>query len=121
VLDTAVRETETGPVPALVFVGDAFEESKRDMRTPSAMLGQKGTPCFMFQEGGDWSTAKAFKEIAKLSGRLYASFDASASERLREQLKAILSTIGQFATAGGDTRLAIEHARVWLSRALVVK
>jgi hypothetical protein len=90
VLDTAVRETETGPVRALVFVADAFEESKRDMREPAAMLGQKGTPCFMFQEGGDWSTAKAFKEIAKLSGGLYASFDASASERLREQLKAIL-------------------------------
>jgi hypothetical protein len=121
VLSHALKETESSPVRALVFVGDAFEESRRAMREPAAMLGQKGTPVFMFQEGEDYSTAKAFKEIAELSGGLYAAFDAGASARLKEQLKTILRTVGQFATAGGDTKLAIAQARQSLSRALTLR
>jgi hypothetical protein len=121
VLSHALKETESSPVRALVFVGDAFEENRRAMREPAAMLGQKGTPVFMFQEGEDYSTAKAFKEIAELSGGLYAAFDAGASARLKEQLKTILRTVGQFATAGGDTKLAIAQARKSLSRALMLR
>jgi hypothetical protein len=121
VLSHALKETESSPVRALVFVGDAFEESRRAMREPAAMLGQKGTPVFMFQEGEDYGTAKAFKEIAELSGGLYAAFDARASARLKEQLKTILRTVGRFATAGGDTKLAIAQARESLSRALTLR
>jgi hypothetical protein len=121
VLSHALKETESSPVRALVFVGDAFEESRRAMREPAAMLGQKGTPVFMFQEGEDYSTAKAFKEIADLSGGLYAAFDGGASARLKEQLKTILRTVGQFATAGGDAKLAIAQARESLSRALTLR
>ena len=48
----ARRETEACKVSALVFVGDALEESIDELCTKAGELGLRGLPVFMFQEGG---------------------------------------------------------------------
>src|SRR5215468_10970507 len=53
VLAHARRETEQARVQALVFVGDAMEESIDRLSATAGELGLLGVPAFMFQEGHD--------------------------------------------------------------------
>ena len=68
VLDHALKETDREPVSALVFVGDCVEEEIDGLCDRAARLGIKGVPAFLFHEGGDPVAARAFSEIARLSG-----------------------------------------------------
>jgi hypothetical protein len=123
VLAHALKETQAQRMRGLVYVGDQFEESIGDMRGEATALGKLETPVFMFQEGDDKQVAKAFMEIAHLSGGVYASFDASSPDRLKGQLKDILRTVGHFVATKGDTKQAVDRARLTLSRSrdLVVR
>ena len=61
-------------VQALVFVGDAMEEAIDDLCAAAGELGLLGVPAFMFQEGDDAITERAFREIARLSRGAYCRF-----------------------------------------------
>src|SRR5215831_9875115 len=63
VLEHAQRESERGKVSALVFVGDACEESRDELAPAAAALGRTGIPAFMFQEGDDADVKRVFCEI----------------------------------------------------------
>ena len=56
-------------VQAVVFVGDAMEESLDDLCSRAGELGLLGVPAFMFQEGDDPVAEQAFREIARLTAR----------------------------------------------------
>lgn len=88
VLTNARRQAEQGPVAALVFVGDAFEEDIDRVCHKAGELGLLGVPALMFQEGADPAASRAFGEIAKLTGGAHCSFDPSSAETLRELLRA---------------------------------
>ena len=89
VLKRAIKETQQEKVGALVFVGDAIEEDIDDLGHLAGQLGLLGLPCFMFHEGHDLATAKAFKQIARLSGGAYVPFDATSARQLRDLLSAV--------------------------------
>ena len=88
VLSEARREAVASGVRAVVFVGDAMEESVDDLCAKAGELGMLKVPVFMFQEGHDSTAEHAFREIARLSGGAWCRFDPGAAAQLRELLRA---------------------------------
>jgi hypothetical protein len=113
VLSETRREAVASGVRAVVFVGDAMEESVDDLCAKAGELGLLKVPVFMFQEGGDAIAEQAFREIARLTGGAYCRFDPGAAAQLRELLRAAAAYAagGRQAllelskTAGGAARL----------------
>lgn len=83
-------------VGALVYVGDAMEESSETLARLAGELGLLGVKAFMFQEGHDPVAEEMFRRIAALSGGAYAAFDANAAKRL----KALLGAAAAYAAGG---------------------
>lgn len=88
VLSEARREAVAAGVRAVVFVGDAMEESADDLCVKAGELGMLKVPVFMFQEGHDPTAERTFREIARLSGGAWCRFDPGAAGQLRELLRA---------------------------------
>jgi hypothetical protein len=88
VLSEARREAVASGVRAVVFVGDAMEESVDELCTKAGELGLLKVPVFMFQEGHDETVEQAFREIARLTGGAWCKFDPGAAAQLRELLRA---------------------------------
>lgn len=89
VLNHANRETAKTKVQALVFIGDALEESVDHLCHLAGELGLKGVRCFFFQEGYDIATERAFREIARLSGGAYFRLGPDSARELAELLGAV--------------------------------
>jgi hypothetical protein len=96
VLRHALDEARKGRVHALVFVGDCMEEDVDALCALAGELGLMGVPAFVFHEGEDAVAARAFAQIAKLSGGACCRFDPSAPE----QLRALLRAVAVFAAGG---------------------
>jgi hypothetical protein len=100
VLEHAARAARAAPVGALVLVGDAAEEDLDRLCHLAGDLALHGTRAFCFHEGHDPAAARAFREIARLTGGAYLPFDVRAAAELR----ALLGAVGAYA-AGGRTAL----------------
>lgn len=100
-LSHTLRETEQQKVDALVFVGDVVEEDIDELGHKAGQLGLVGTPVFIFHEGGEPVSRRAFEQVARLSGGAYCSFDAGSAQQLRE----LLAAVAVF-SAGGRRALA---------------
>jgi len=85
----ALKETRSQKVDALVFVGDVVEEDIDELGHVAGQLGLVGTPVFVFHEGGEATSRRAFEQIAKLSGGACCGFDAGSAQQLRELLAAV--------------------------------
>lgn len=101
VLEHVRGEMKRARIGALVYVGDAMEENADTLCAIAGELGLLGLKAFMFHEGGDPDAARAFKEIARLTGGAYAPFDAGAPGRLA----GLLAAAAAYAAGG---RLALE-------------
>src|SRR5579864_7200596 len=88
-LSHAIAESKKRRVHALVFVGDAMEESADRLCQLAGELGLLGTPIFVFHEGNDRVAGAAFRQIAKLSRGAYFSFDTASAGRLKDLLAAV--------------------------------
>jgi hypothetical protein len=117
VLEHVRSEARQAPVGALVFVGDAMEERMDDLAAIAGELGLLGVKAFMFHEGADTDAARAFGEIARLTGGAYAAFDASAPARLA----ALLAAAAAYAAGGRPAleRQALDGGEV--ARALLIQ
>lgn len=100
VLHHAQSEVRQGRVDALIFVGDAMEESRDVLAGLSGELGLLGVPAFVFQEGRDPAAEASFRDIARLTGGAWCPFDASSPQLLHD----LLSAVAVFA-AGGRSAL----------------
>lgn len=96
VLEHAVAEGRRSRVNALVFVGDCMEEDVDRLAHLAGEMGLLGLPAFVFHEGGDPTAARAFQEIARLSGGAYCRFDTGSAQQLRD----LLSAVAVFAAGG---------------------
>ncbi|HZT51530.1 MAG TPA: VWA domain-containing protein [Stellaceae bacterium] len=101
VLGHALNAAAEGQVNAVVFVGDAMEESLDTLLGLAGELGLRGVPVFLFHEGGDPVVARGFKEIARVTRGAYCPFDAASAD----QLRALLGAVAAYA-AGGRRALA---------------
>ena len=84
------------PVRALVFVGDACEESEDELLSLAGQCGLRKLPLFIFQEGRDERAHVTFKNMAKLSGGATIPFDIDSARRLR----GLLAAVARFARGG---------------------
>jgi hypothetical protein len=89
VLAHAITETKRNKVSALVFVGDAMEESADVLCGLAGELGSLGVPIFIFQEGTLHAATSTFRQLAQLSGGAHLSFDLAAIDRLKQLLAAV--------------------------------
>ncbi|WP_407152067.1 VWA domain-containing protein [Bradyrhizobium sp. ORS 86] len=103
VLSEARREAVAAGVRAVVFVGDAMEESVDELCAKAGELGLLKVPVFMFQEGRDAVAEQAFREIARLTGGAWCRFDPGAAAQLRELLRAAAA----YAAGGRDALLQL--------------
>ncbi|MBB4210678.1 VWA domain-containing protein [Rhodothalassium salexigens] len=101
VLDRVDREARDAPVDAVVYVGDCCEEDPDRLCAKAARLAARGTPLFMFHEGGNPLAGQVFRELARLTGGGYAPFDPSSPAQLRSLLRA-----AAVYAAGGVTALS---------------
>ena len=116
ILAHARRENAKGKVAAMVFVGDALEESLDELAAKAGELGLLGVRVFVFQEGRDPIVERGFREIARLTGGAYARFDTNAAGQLRELLRAVaiyaVGGVKALADKGGSGgRLLLEQLR----------
>jgi hypothetical protein len=98
VLAHAGAENARQRVQALVFVGDAMEETPADLYDAARGLG---LPAFLFQEGDDPEATRTFHEIARLTGGAHCRFDPGSARQLGELLRAVAAFV-----AGGVKALA---------------
>ncbi len=89
VLKHAACEAASAKVGALVYVGDAMEESADELCNLAAQLGMLSVPVFLFQEGQDGEARACFKEIARLTRGATCRFGPGAAAQLRELLEAV--------------------------------
>ncbi|HEY0328327.1 MAG TPA: VWA domain-containing protein [Rhodopseudomonas sp.] len=88
VLSEARRDAVAAGVRAVVFVGDAMEESADQLCVKAGELGLLKVPVFLFQEGHDAAAEQTFREIARLTGGAWCRFDPGAATQLRDLLRA---------------------------------
>jgi hypothetical protein len=81
-------EQAEAPLGAFVYVGDSMEENPDELGRLAGELGLLGVKGFMFHEGGNASAAACFKDIARLTGGAFATFDSNSPSRLAGLLKA---------------------------------
>jgi len=105
VLRHAAAEAGKGKVNALVYVGDCMEESADLLADLAGQLGLLGVPAFVFQEGVEPVARRAFREVARVSGGAYASFDSSSAKVLRDLLTAVA------VYAAGGRRALTDYAK----------
>jgi hypothetical protein len=83
------KESEKGKINAVVYVGDAFEESIDKICQSAGEVGLLGAPMFMFLEGRDAIAEQAFREIARLTHGAFCRFDEGSAHQLRDLLSAV--------------------------------
>ena len=96
ILTHAARETRKRKVQAMVFIGDAVEESPDELGARAGELGVLGVPVFLFHEGGNPDVRRVFDEIARLSGGACCPFDPASARQLRD----LLAAVAVFAAGG---------------------
>ncbi len=119
VLEHVRTEAGAKQVGALIYVGDAMEEHVDEVCALAGEVALLGVKAFMFQEGGDPSARQAFGEIARITGGAYATFDASAPQRLADLLGAAAAYAAggrpalekQAREGGAAARLLLEQMR----------
>jgi hypothetical protein len=104
-LNHGLREHRQQPVKALVFIGDAIEESIDALCGKAGEAGLAGLPLFMFQEGRDRGVEQGFRSMARLSGGAYAHFDHHSAA----QLAALLGAVARYAAGGRASLLEYEQ------------
>ena len=103
-LQHAQKEHRATAMRALVFIGDAVEESADTLCNLAGQCGMLKLPLFLFQEGSDPAVEQTFRTMARLSGGAFARFDANSAH----VLAGLLGAVASFA-AGGRAALEKRH------------
>jgi hypothetical protein len=89
VLTHTRRMHDEAPVAALVFIGDAMEESIDALCAGANELGARNIRAFLFQEGESEPVEKAFRAIARATHGAYAKFTSGSAKELGALLRAV--------------------------------
>ena len=112
----AGEEAKRGKVNAVVFIGDAIEESPDLISAAAGHLALRGVPVFVFHEGGEEPAASLFRKIAAMTHGAYSPFDANSPQQLRDLLKAVAifaaggrQALENFSRKAGGVALRLTH------------
>jgi hypothetical protein len=106
VLRHAWQAHDKTPISALVFVGDAMEESLDTLCAGAHELAKRGIKTFVFQEGDDEEAEKAFRQIADLTHGAYCKFSSASAKELGELLRAVAAYAAGGLKALGNMKAA---------------
>jgi len=107
VLEDAFSQAIRGPVSGVIYTGDACEEKADRLRGLAMQLRCIDVPVFMFQETapiGVRKAAKAFQEIATITGGAYACFEPGAFRDLAGLFKVAMAARSRSAAALAKVR-----------------
>ena len=79
ILEQALRETQQGPLRAVVIIGDSFHGELDATIAIARQLRAAGTRLFLFQQGDSDLTERSFRLLAETTGGAY--FPAQSSRR----------------------------------------
>jgi hypothetical protein len=99
ILEQALRETQQGPLRAVVIVGDSFYGDFEAAIATAERLRAAGTRLFLFQQGASDSTERSFRLLAETTGGAYFPLNPHV-ERLAERLPGLLEAVTHFALGG---------------------
>jgi hypothetical protein len=108
----ALDEHRKVALKALVFIGDAVEESPDTLCDLAGQCGLLRLPLFLFQEGQVPAVETTFRSMARLSGGAWARFDSSSAG----MLAGLLGAVARYATGG---RTALENSSGQSARLLL--
>lgn len=111
-LKHAQTEHTKSAIKAVVFIGDANEESADTLCNMAGQCGLLKLPLFMFQEGRNSAVKKTFSDMARLSGGAFAHFDQNSAAKLA----ALLGAVASYAAGG---RKALQKHDSEAARALL--
>ena len=111
-LKHALRQHQQSAIKAVIFIGDAIEESVDDLCALAGTFGLRQVPLFLFHEGGDQGVGNAFRSMAKLSGGAYLPFDLTSPNELRQ----LLAGVAAYATGGHTALSALRQHQPRLQR-----
>ena len=103
VLLHAREESSKRRINAIVYVGDSMEENVDHLCARAGELALLGVPVFVFQEGGDETAARAFRDIARITKGAFCRFDPGSGQQLRE----LLTAVATYAAGGRKALLAL--------------
>ncbi len=89
VLNHTIQETKKVKVSALIFIGDAMEESVDFLCQRAGELALHGVRCFFFQEGHDMTAERGFREMAGLTRGAYFRLGPDSAKELAKLLGAV--------------------------------
>ncbi|GAB5450648.1 MAG: hypothetical protein Hals2KO_09760 [Halioglobus sp.] len=90
-LKHALGEHRKQPVRAVVFIGDAIEESADTLSDLAGQCGMLKLPLFLFQEGHNAAVERTLRSMSKISGGAWARFDSASATTLASLLGAVAS------------------------------
>ena len=100
ILEQALRETQHGPLRAVVIIGNSFYGDIDAAIATAKQLAAAGTRLFLFQQqGGSNSTERSFRLLAETTGGAYFPFNPHV-EQVAERLPRQLEVITHFALGG---------------------
>jgi hypothetical protein len=105
ILEQALRETQQGPLRAVVIIGDSFYGDFEAAMATAEQLRTAGTRLFLFQQGRSTSTEQAFRALAGTTGGAFFQINPHI-EKLTERLPAMLEAVAHF-TLGGTSALEV--------------
>lgn len=91
-----LQEHRRNPMRALVFIGDALEESPNILCQLAGECGLRKLPLFLFQEGDIVPVRDTFQRMARLAGGAWARFDSTSAHTLAE----LLGAVARYASGG---------------------
>ncbi len=97
-LSRAIKQQGSARARAMVFIGDAMEESAARLEDLAGQCRLHNLPLFVFQEGFDPIAESCFRNLARISGGAYGHFDNSSAGRLRE----LLGAVARYAAGGRE-------------------
>ncbi len=101
-LRAVLRQQTSAQARALVFIGDAVEESSGSLDELAGQCRIHSLPLFLFQEGQEPRAQQVFGSMARISGGAHCPFDGGSAQRLRE----LLGAVARYAAGG---RAALEN------------
>lgn len=118
VLRHVLSVTREKRVAAVVYVGDALEESIDDLAGTAGEIALHGTKIFMFQEGRDPAVARCFAEIARLTTGAHLYFGSGSAHDLGGLLRAVaayaaggLSALEALGRRDGSAAALLSHLK----------
>jgi len=101
-LQHVLEQSRLQKINAVIFIGDAIEESADNLCSLAGQLGLLGIPLFIFHEGINSTVQNIFQQMTKLSGGAYCPFNQNSAHALG----ALLGAVAVYATGG---RKALNH------------